>query len=259
MENIHASVKIKKTAKIDCENITIGEGCQIGEFCTIVGKSVEIGKNFWMDDFAVIGGGSSYDNAAFLKAGHFLHMGRNSCINIARGVTIGHEVGLGINTSIFTHGAYLNELNGFPVQFAPVTIGSNVWIPNGIVNPGITIGDNVVVASASLINKDLPSGVLAGGTPVKIIKENYYPKELSVDKKDKILLNIIHELELAETIPEVVNGVISTIDWRVDCINYTIDGDQSPLLMKVLNQLRRHGIRFWYSFVDGKPQRWGDD
>jgi maltose O-acetyltransferase len=53
----------------------------------------------------------------------------------------------------------------------PVTIGDNVWLGgSSIINPGVTIGNNVVVASGAVVTKDVPDNVLVGGNPAKIIK-----------------------------------------------------------------------------------------
>lgn len=53
----------------------------------------------------------------------------------------------------------------------PVTIGNNVWIGGrAVINPGVTIGDNVVIASGAVVTKDVPSNVVVGGNPAKIIK-----------------------------------------------------------------------------------------
>lgn len=59
------------------------------------------------------------------------------------------------------------------VEFGkPVTIGHNVWIGGrAIINPGVTIGDNAVIASGSIVVKDVPGNVLVGGNPARIIKE----------------------------------------------------------------------------------------
>ncbi|WP_099353818.1 sugar O-acetyltransferase [Fredinandcohnia onubensis] len=54
----------------------------------------------------------------------------------------------------------------------PVTIGDNVWIGGrAIINPGVKIGHNVVIASGAVVTKDIPDNVVVGGNPAKIIKE----------------------------------------------------------------------------------------
>ena len=53
----------------------------------------------------------------------------------------------------------------------PVTIGDNCWIGGGaIINPGVSIGNNVVVASGAVVTKSFGDNVLIGGCPAKIIK-----------------------------------------------------------------------------------------
>ena len=54
----------------------------------------------------------------------------------------------------------------------PVTIGDNCWIGGGaIINPGVSIGNNVVVASGAVVTKSFGDNVLIGGCPAKIIKK----------------------------------------------------------------------------------------
>ena len=36
--------------------------------------------------------------------------------------------------------------------------------------PGVTIGDNVIIGAGSVVTKDIPSNVIAAGTPCKVIK-----------------------------------------------------------------------------------------
>ena len=36
---------------------------------------------------------------------------------------------------------------------------------------GVTIGARTIVATGSVVTRDLPSGVLAGGIPAKVIKQ----------------------------------------------------------------------------------------
>ena len=53
----------------------------------------------------------------------------------------------------------------------PITLGNNVWLGAGvIVNPGVTIGDNTVVASGAVVTRDLPANVVAAGCPARVIR-----------------------------------------------------------------------------------------
>jgi len=54
---------------------------------------------------------------------------------------------------------------------APVSIGRNVWIGGrAVINPGVTIGDNVVIGAGSVVIRDVPSDVVIAGNPARIIK-----------------------------------------------------------------------------------------
>ena len=54
----------------------------------------------------------------------------------------------------------------------PVTIDKNVWIGmNSIILKGVAIGENSVIAAGSVVVKDVPRNVVAGGNPAKVIKE----------------------------------------------------------------------------------------
>lgn len=53
----------------------------------------------------------------------------------------------------------------------PVKIGNNVWVASCVtICGGVTIGDNSVIAAGSVVVRDIPSGVLAGGVPCKVIR-----------------------------------------------------------------------------------------
>lgn len=55
---------------------------------------------------------------------------------------------------------------------APVRIGNNVWIGGGaIICPGVTIGDHSTIAAGSVVVKDIPARVVAGGNPCRIIRQ----------------------------------------------------------------------------------------
>lgn len=54
----------------------------------------------------------------------------------------------------------------------PVNIGNNVWIGGrAVINPGVNIGDNAVVAAGTIVTQNVPANVVVGGNPAMIIKQ----------------------------------------------------------------------------------------
>jgi maltose O-acetyltransferase len=54
----------------------------------------------------------------------------------------------------------------------PIVVGRNVWIGGGaIVGPGVTIGDDSVIGAGSVVVKDIPTRVVAAGSPCRVLRE----------------------------------------------------------------------------------------
>lgn len=77
----------------------------------------------------------------------------------------------GVHIYTATHPLDAEARNSGREYGKPVTIGHNVWIGGrAVINPGVTIGDNAVIASGAVVTKDVPASTVVGGNPAQIIK-----------------------------------------------------------------------------------------
>ena len=88
-------------------------------------------------------------------------------------VTFGDNVFVAPNCGFYTAGHPVDaERRNAGLEYAyPITVGDNVWFGGGVqVLPGVTIGSDVVIAAGSVVNRDIPDHVVAGGTPCRVIR-----------------------------------------------------------------------------------------
>lgn len=191
--NIKDNVSIGLITIIRGEEITIERYAKIGSFTVIDSGKIRIGEDSRINEQVIIGGIRTPESS--LDLGKRTIIMEYSYINTTKPVKIGDDSGIGGHCLLFTHGSWLNQLDGFPVTFAPITLGKNVWLPWRVfIMPGISIGDNVVVGANSLIGKSVGSDCLVAGSPAKVIKENY-PAKLSDDQKISIFKNYLYEFQ----------------------------------------------------------------
>ena len=131
-------------------------------FYTDFGKNITIGKD------------------VFINSGcHFQDQGG---IEIGDGSLVGHNVVLAtVNHDLYPSGSRKNH-------YAPIKIGTHVWIgSNATVLPGVTVGDWAVIAAGAVGTKDVPAMTVVGGVPAKILKvvQEEVPQGIS-QKQDAI-------------------------------------------------------------------------
>lgn len=89
-------------------------------------------------------------------------------------ITIGDDVMFGPRVSLITATHPIDagvRIRGLELG-KPIKIEDRVWLGAGvIVNPGVTIGQNTIVGSGSVVTKDLPANVIAVGNPARILRE----------------------------------------------------------------------------------------
>ena len=131
----------------------------------ILGKT---GENFWIEQ------------SFWCDYGYNIEIGDNFFANVnlvildGAKVRIGNNAFIAPNVGIYTagHPFDVKQRNeGLEYAF-PVTIGDNVWIgAQACILPGVTIGDNTVIAGGSVVTKDIPANVIAAGNPCRVIRE----------------------------------------------------------------------------------------
>lgn len=87
------------------------------------------------------------------------------------GITIEDEVHIGPHCVLATLNHGINPADRATTYPAPIVIKRNVWLgASVVVCPGVTIGENAIVAAGAVVNKDVPADTIVGGVPAKIIR-----------------------------------------------------------------------------------------
>ncbi len=115
-------------------------------FYTNIGRNISLGKNVFIN-----------------HACSFLDLG---------GITIQDDVMIGPRVNISSENHPVETASRKTMLPASVTIGRNAWLEAGAsILPGVTVGENSVVAAGAVVNKDVPPNVVVAGVPARIIKE----------------------------------------------------------------------------------------
>lgn len=178
---------------IKAEKLQIDAFVKIGAMVYIDTTKVEIGEDSRINEQVFIGGIKNPDSALIL--GKRVIIMQMSFLNPTKTISIGDDSGVGGDCLIFTHGSWNSILENYPVTFAEVKIGKNVWLPWRVfIGPGVEIGDGSVIGANSFVNKSVPAYSMAAGSPAKVIKSNLNTSMENGDKS-KILRNILQEFE----------------------------------------------------------------
>jgi len=112
--------------------------------------------------------------------GYNIHLGENfyanfDCVilDVCR-VDIGRncQFGPGVHIYTATHPVAAEKRVEGLEYGNPVTVGDNVWIGGrAVLNPGVSVGDNTVVASGAVVTEDVPDDVVVQGNPATVTRE----------------------------------------------------------------------------------------
>jgi acetyltransferase-like isoleucine patch superfamily enzyme len=224
-------VEIGLLAIVQGRHIRIGRHSSVGTFSYVACEQIEIGEDAKIREQVYVGGPQLPESRFTL--GNRTIVLQMAFINPTKPVTIGDDTGIGGHCLIFTHGAWLNQLDGYPVTYEPVTLGKSVWLPWRVfLMPGTTIGDGSVIGANSLVSGTIPPFSLAMGSPAKVVRSAPdFPKKLSDDDRATLVAEMVSEFERL-----VTHGGF-TVDEGTGERHYVRDGKRWRLVWRRADQL----------------------
>lgn len=134
-------------------------------------NGARIGNNCEIETGVIFHNCKGYSN---LSIGDNCHIGKNCFLDLKDKVTIGNNVTISMQSSIFTHLDLGKSTlkNAFPNMFSPVTIGDNVYLGGKCtILAGVTIYSCSFIGAFSLVNRDVPENTLVVGNPARKIRD----------------------------------------------------------------------------------------
>ena len=113
----------------------------------------------------------------YTNFGRLITLGKNVFINHdcsfldLGGITIEDDVLVGPKVSLITENHPLDPADRQALILKPIVIKRNAWIgAAATILPGVTIGENAVIAAGAVVTKDVPANTIVGGIPARHIK-----------------------------------------------------------------------------------------
>lgn len=116
-------------------------------------------------------------------------------------IKIGDNTTISFGCSFVTHDGATRVVRNIKGQnpqtviYGPIVIGKNCFVGcNSTILQNVHIGDNTIIGACSLVDKDIPSNVVAAGVPCKVIctkkhKDEFeYMVKMPYEEKKKYLL-----------------------------------------------------------------------
>jgi putative colanic acid biosynthesis acetyltransferase WcaF len=104
-----------------------------------------------------------------LKVGDHCWIGEEAWIDNLAEVKLGPDVCLSQGVYLCT-GSHDHERPTFDLIVRPIAIESEAWIAaRATLLPGVTVGRGAVVAAGAVVTKDVPTMMIVGGSPARMI------------------------------------------------------------------------------------------
>lgn len=140
-------------------SIKIGDNCKLGRYCRILlygsNMNLIIGSNTTL----------THDDELLLQEDF-------SNIRIGQDCLFSHDINIRTSDA---HPIFEIHSNNRCNYAKNVYIGDRVWItPHCVIQKGVSIGDGSIIATNSVVTKNIPNNCIAAGMPAKIVREDIY-------------------------------------------------------------------------------------
>ena len=113
----------------------------------------------------------------YTNFGRFIRLGKNVFINHAcsfldiGGITIDDDVMIGPKVNLVTENHPLDPKDRKTVLLKPIVVKRNAWIgAAATILPGVTIGENAVVAAGAVVSRDVAPDTVVAGVPAQVVR-----------------------------------------------------------------------------------------
>lgn len=107
-----------------------------------------------------------------IKLGERVFINANVMMVDLDGITIEDDVLIGSGAYLISVNHQLDPHHRKELELKPVLIKKNAWIgAKATILPGVTVGENAVVAAGAVVTKDVPANTVVAGMPAKVIKK----------------------------------------------------------------------------------------
>jgi acetyltransferase-like isoleucine patch superfamily enzyme len=150
------------------------------------GVKLEIGRDarLYLGRWSWIGHGCKIRaHEGEVRIGAKTVLGQECTISAFQHVSIGRECIVADRVMLidFDHGVVETErpIREQGIYKRDVRVGHNVWVGYGACFlRGVTVGDNVVVGTYAVVNRDVPSNAVVAGVPARVLRMRETPRTL---------------------------------------------------------------------------------
>ena len=215
---IAPSAHIGWFASVRGRTLVMDEHSSIGALTLVrCDGDVRIGRYAEVSSFTLCYGAGGF------ALGEHSYVGPQCLINADEDVCIGHHSALGPRSMVFTHGSFLPVTEGYPTRLAAVTVGDRAWLAAGVfLHPGVRVGDDVIVNSRAVVAGDIPSGVVAEGSPARaVFPLERVKRRMTPARVDETMRRVL--ARFAESVLQRSRGLEVTTEGR-DAVGFTAGG-----------------------------------